>query len=366
MSSYNDYQDFDFAKKELESKIFRMKESRKKSIENYTNERKEEAYKIIRESSESGGLTLKRFAELMGLSRERAYVYTRLLLKENKIKKNEKRKWVVTDESIYDLTVKAEFLGAMFSSLLEKSDFNVLNESSIGHHIINQVPSKEVDPVHKEDFLTYKKLFEPKFSEHDQLEKILFEFSNQIGSFIVYSMIYCMNHEGLSKLDTRFEKEMTVLKTFQKSLSILPSLLPRFRDFLDRFYGLFPKDLDQKTEYFKTNSDAYYLDGNILSKLLLAFFKLYPLMTYEFEKVLDERYFFKDNFKENPSSYEHYKKRIMAYNIWLENQEKCKHMYEEKPRGLQQCKLCGFVSRIKKPGPRYKRNKKTLIKQKTR
>ena len=211
------------------------------------------------------------------------------------------------------------------------------------------------------DFINYKKhlFFTSNFVEKDNLEKMLFEFSNRIGSFITYLMIYAMNSDNYNKSNnnellsgkTNDEISKEVIK--KGILSILPFLLEFFKDMYDKRTGKYPyfKDIEIQKEYFRKSPKYIIQENKSIISLLNAFKKLYPLMSYGFEKIMPEqnRYLFKDFLSEEPSGIEGYKKYMKDFYELLRKQETCKHDYEKKSKTSHyQCKLCKYIKPSKK------------------
>ena len=83
-----------------------------------------------------------------------------------------------------------------------------------------------------------------------------------------------------------------------------------------------------------------------------AFTKLYPLITYEFEKSSDKRYSYNEALRNTPSLVNYYKEKYheqsKAYKAKIEKQKLCKHKYKEPQktdtgRIIQQCSICNFI-----------------------
>jgi hypothetical protein len=52
-------------------------------------------------------------------------------------------------------------------------------------------------------FTGYKHYFEPKFSEKDELERCVFEFSNKIGAFITFVLMHAMNPDNKKIINSK-------------------------------------------------------------------------------------------------------------------------------------------------------------------
>jgi hypothetical protein len=108
----------------------------------------------------------------------------------------------------------AENFGQKFrENILTKQVPLVLNEDE--NFLIFQ-KDKEFKKSYKYDFTTYKKYFNFNIQEDMQdniiLEKELFEFSNRIGAFVIYTLIQFMNPDNISGnevLTRRTNEELT-------------------------------------------------------------------------------------------------------------------------------------------------------------
>ena len=88
-------------------------------------------------------------------------------------------------------------------------------------------------------------------------------------------------------------------------------------------------------------------------KLIDAFTSIYPLMSYEFEKILPTRYKFKEVLNGWPSAVEGYKKSLDSFRELLKKQESCKHRYGKPTWTLygfvgQQCEVCRHIRKVRK------------------
>ena len=85
------------------------------------------------------------------------------------------------------------------------------------------------------DCTSYTSLYKPMFTNKDEIEHALFEFSNRVGAFITYALIQAMNPDNNKmSLSTKGQDEI-VKKWAQNSISrILPFLVKNFNDFVYR------------------------------------------------------------------------------------------------------------------------------------
>ena len=329
------------------------------------------------------GILVKVLAKLVNLSDRSITHYIQELKEEGKIKTSEKTgKIVSTSEVFKDPIINAEIFGYYFrTTLLSMSNKNVKKNfilTDVSNTTFWGKTKKIYNPetnnydeftetlnFSRDDFINYKKqlFFTSNFVEKDNLEKMLFEFSNRIGSFITYLIIYAMNPDNYDEqknnesLSGKTKDEIAKEIINKGILSITPFLASFFRDIYDKRTGKYPyfKDIETKKEYL-TRSPKYIIqEKESIISLLDAFTKLYPLMSYEFEKIMPEqnRYLFKDFLSEKPSGINGYKQYMKEFYELLRKQEICKHEYEEKSETIDkkiivQCKLCNYMTKFNK------------------
>ena len=367
----------------------RRRNSLNKGREDYHIERKERG--IIRKNNileiivsytiHNDGILVKDLAKLVKLSDRFITHYIQELKEEEKIKTSEKNgKLVSTSEVFKYPLINTEIFGYYFKTrflnknISSKKNFILTDVSNTTFY--NRKTKKIYNPqtndydefpetlnFSREDFINYKKqlFFTSNFVEKDNLEKMLFEFSNRIGSFITYLIIYAMNSDNYNNsnnselLSDKTNDEISKEVIKKGILSILPFLLESFKDMYDKRTGKYPyfKDIETKKEYFRKLPKYIIQENESILSLLDAFKKLYPLMSYEFEKIMPEqnRYLFKDFLSEEPSGIEGYKKYMKDLYELLRKQETCKHEYEEKSETdykqiIVQCKLCNHKTKL--------------------
>jgi predicted transcriptional regulator len=349
--------DFDHQMKErISLKINKARKKRDELLDSQRQEREEGIYSIIKLYSIGNGIPHQRLADIVELDRKSIRPYIRSLMEKDLVRKNEQNGWYISTESYYkDPIFKAEVFGDSFQYKLRNKNFQVLNNVS-GRMLFSPDQKK----MFQYDFTKYKELFEPKFSQNNNIEKILFEFSNQIGAFITYLMIYCMNPDNKNNNTTNFSREESdriTQKMFQTAMNqITPYLIIRFRDFLNNMSNIDPtKDNNKIRDIHSKESSKYYLQKDIVIKLLESFVRIYPIMTLEFERILDKRYFFKEALEGWPSAIEGYKKWLISYNEDLKKQETCKHEFGKSTESvlyfgkiIQQCSKCKYIKNMKK------------------
>ena len=279
------------------------------------------------------GILVKVVAKLVNLSDKSITHYIKELKEEGKIKTSEKTgRLVSTSEIFKDPIVNSEIFGYYFKTKL-------LNNNKSNKNTIILNPNTEywyTDNNDETKYFTFSnELFEPNFTENDILEEMLFEFSNRIGSFITYLIIYAMNPDNYDEqknnksLSGKTKDEIAKEIINKGILSITPFLASFFRDMYDKRTGKYPyvtreEDFETKKEYLSRSPQYIINEKESILALISAFTRLYPLMSYEFEKIMPEqhRYLFRDYLIKQPSGIEGYKKYMKEFYEYLKNQEK--------------------------------------------
>jgi hypothetical protein len=129
-------------------------------------------------------------ARITGIHRSTVNRVARRFEENGKIKiirKGKTARYVALNDAQVDVGIGASILGKGFtSSLFFGNEGMILSDCT-------QVPQNI-------DFSTYRHYFQPNFTEYSKLEKTIFEFTNQIGAFIIYIFIQAMNNDNINKL----------------------------------------------------------------------------------------------------------------------------------------------------------------------
>jgi hypothetical protein len=326
---------------------------RRKLLNKYRQETENKIFEIVRIYSLRDGISHQELADKMELHRTNLQPYTDSLMEKNKIsRKNKKSKYFVTQDIFKDPILNASiFADTVRFKLLKNTDkFLILNED-ISFIFSNDHQDKE----YFKNFITYKNFFQPNFTKNQNLEKMLFEFSNRIGSFITYLLIYSMNFNKMNRESVELtdkEKDEIIQRMVEEGITNLIPYLPHFfKDTVNKALGNFPRfNFEKRLEYFKKNPKLVF-DPDINNKLIDAFTKLYPLMSYEFEKILPQQFrlIYGKELKGWVSAIEEHKKYLNEFHEKLREQRTCKHEYIKKSKTSRyQCKLCNHIKKTTK------------------
>jgi hypothetical protein len=112
---------------------------------------------------------------------------------------------------------------------------------------------------------------------------MLFEFSNRIGAYIIYAMMWSMNPDN-----NMFSPEQTdevIQKLAINSISrVLPFLVWQFKDSVYRGINQYPSGYEAGVKYMK-KSPSLILSKNIIEQLKKSFLRLYPCIYYELQSI---------------------------------------------------------------------------------
>ena len=320
-----------------------LRDARVKYLEPHTADKENAILEVIMLYGMKGGISHNQLAHIANLDRKSLRKYTQHLMKDGKIRRDGIHgRYFPTEEAYKDPLLNATLFGDDFRfRLLDKKQDLVLCNQIITDFELK----KEIDCT------SYTDLYKPMFTPEDEVERALFEFSNRIGAFITYALIQAMNPDNnKTSLSTRGQDEI-VKKWAQNSISrILPFLVKNFNDFAYRAIDQYPHGYEEQVKFME-KSPRFILDKLIISRLLTAFGKLYPRLSYEFDKMVMNL----------PKASENYKRYMEEMHEKWKRQQSCEHVYNGPPTMTlygyygKQCFKCHYIKRVKNPNPLQKR-----------
>jgi hypothetical protein len=305
------------------------------------------------------GIRHIKLASLVGLSRRRLQHYIQILIKNGRIKRDGlKGPYFPAHDFYRDPIIDAKLFGSNFESLFLSRSGQIAFNQSLQYPIFSTNPNT-LTQHHFENFASTKKYFDIKFSLNDMLEYQIFEFSNRLGAAIIYSIIQGLNSDNFPKspsviLTPSFQNQLSMRYIDEAITHIIQILPQRFRQFFQ--YSLkteFPGNGKPPDEVQIRYDPVIPYDKETIRLLLKAFSRVYPLLTFEFEKLRGRPFIYKKYVGNTSIHIEQHKKKIDQLHKNLEKQKKCRHEFK-KPvrifyRYAKQCKLCGYIQRVKKP-----------------
>jgi hypothetical protein len=306
-------------------------------LQNYKEEKEQQILDKIYLYSLVGGISRKDLAKEVRLNEKNLWRYITRLKTKKQVKKCDglKGKLLPTDsieESYTDPLSKAKLLGESFRrKVLFSNKFLVTTEDKV------EFPFKYCI-----DYTIYKRYFEPKFKDTDLLEKMLFEFSNRIGAYIVYVLTWAMTQEN-NEIHNSEHIEEIVKKVVMTAVSrILPASILQFRESVFKGIGQYPIGFEAKVQYMN-ESPSYILSKKVVDQVKRAILHLYPRVYYELQlmtEYLPMELASKKRFEEELKN-----KRLL--------QKTCHHKYgpsEMMREGIyyRKCMRCDFLQRIGK------------------
>jgi hypothetical protein len=254
------------------------------------------------------------------------------------IRKGKTTRYVLAGNAFIDKGISAYLLNMKFVSHLLGKDKIILSDK------VRTYPSFI-------DYTTYRRYFEPKFTQKRQLEKTIFEFSNQLGAFITYIFIHAMNPDKIKrpiavskkKKENIIKKDRFVSEEWVKTAisSRLILMLRKFRDCIKPF-GYIPDILTEEGQKKREETGYYLLDKKSIDELFTAFGNVYTRLKTELDEIMNSL----------PELMKWFKKQEKYITKKYERQDKCyKHDYSKSPETLKlisgkekigkECSICG-------------------------
>jgi hypothetical protein len=245
-------------------------------------------------------------------------------------------KYFPTEQAYRDTRLSADIFGSKFGSYILKKGILVTTNKRIEYSI----PS-----FYCIDFTIYKRYFEPKFTEEDKLEHMLFEFSNKIGAFITFTLIQAMSRNNKHLI---FSKENNttdeLIQEWIKNviLYVVPDLAWEFKTTVYKSLDKYPKNYKSNIKFMSKRSRLLFSknDTHLLSG---SFTRIYPLLSYELENILNEL----------PKVTNSFKTQLEYIEQKSKEQQTCKHEYGQPTYTLygygRQCSKCHYFERLKSP-----------------
>ncbi len=296
---------------------------------------------VIMVNTPLGGLSVIGLSDIMRLDRRSIGSYIKKLLKKKVIGfgKNNDR-YIATNKFFKEWEhekIKTQLFGLAFLDTLNHGNMILNNKNKF-------VTNNYQESIPISDF-TEGKIFDPYFSDNDHLEELLFEFSNRIGSFILYLIISSMNPSYFhgNKQIPPSVIELMISKAIESGTKIIvdhssrSSIYYRFIELIAKNYGiqvfdgkkvLGPKIKNRngieevRKRYLLFNKEFY-------KEIMTAFLKLYPSMTYEFEKLLDRRLFFTDVLKNRKPEVTARLQDQLLHKELRKKQKVCNHDFDD-------------------------------------
>jgi predicted transcriptional regulator len=278
---------FDLKQKERYSE--KMRQYRKNTYserEQHKREKEEAMLQIVEMYDSRGGISHNKLANIVHLDRKSLRPYTQNLLKQGLIKREGNKhhgKYIPTRKPSYtDLLLRASLFADYFRLHLlnaaAKPRFAILYEyNGYGSQslIVDEPPEdyfmkapEDRDPLEAAmvDFTAYTKYYQPKFTEQDKLECMLFEFSNRIGAFITYAIVQAANLSDNGVLSKREQRQFITDWVHTCISHVIPQLTMFFEDSIYR-------------------AGSRHIQNSELNEI---FQRLYPYLGYKLRKSISK------------------------------------------------------------------------------
>jgi predicted transcriptional regulator len=314
---------------------FEYRRKKENYLDEYRQEKMNTILEIIRIYGMRGGISHDRLSKEVYLDPKNLGPYIKELIKEGLAKKDKglRGKYFPTEEAYKDQLLNAYLFGNNFRRNILQKDRVITTDRKVEYII--------PFPPHCRDFTIYRHYFEPKFDERSELEHNLFEFSNKIGAFITYFLIQIMDVDRI-KLTSNRSTDFLLEELVRKAVStIIPYVMSIFKDSVYKSAGKYPLTHEDKVKYLE-KKPRYVFEKDTIRELRRSFVRIYPLMSYEFEKI-DESL---------SDELESFKEHLKYMRKKWKRQEVCKHEYNLPVMTIhgycgKQCNKCHHIARVK-------------------
>jgi hypothetical protein len=319
--------DLDKFRKNWKQKYKDSNKEKKEKAATRKKENLEKTLQCIQICTMSDGIKVTQLAKMMGEERKTVGGYVKILKEKGLVIVNPTTELLLsTDPAIIrckqDKAIFWRFAEGFLDLFNER--YLILGSKENQRFITNNY--KENKPILR---FTSGKVFEPDFRKEDHLEKLLFEFSNRIGSFITYLILY---HFDNSNLRDRELPPNIIQYVIKKNIEIAVDRIVRpdssiYDKFIDRSLEHYRLEAFDKEETNKNNK--VLVNCKFYNDLCRAFLNLYPTVVYEFEKMLKRRQFFKEELKNVIPVTEIAKEEYVNRMDIRKKRSECDHEYEE-------------------------------------
>ena len=289
-----------------------------------------------------GGISKVKIAKALGIDRKYLGRYLMNLQIRNLVRQEKGRqgRFFPNMHTTVDTDLSAEVFSDLFL-------VNILNPND-GDDDIAEVTSPYIKPR-----LPYQ---DPNY--HLNLERIIFDFSNTVGTFITYILIQSMNQVNniATHIQDVKEKDLVIQKWISDAISELQEyLLPIFKEhiylYIPTFNDRCKRDwITESMIKYTFQEPRYVFDNSTITDLTSAFSNTYPDLYHTLENIR----------KRWPKIVQRSKEDISHHSMRHEIQMKCKHKYNDCRIPVGQ----GLNPTIFRPGAHCDRCHRTIYKDK--
>jgi hypothetical protein len=292
-----------------------------KYLDGYEEEVRQKVYETIQIFSVTeGGIQIGMLAKMIGLDRSNLDKYLKRLISSSLITKGNgfQGKYMAVKDPSTDPLLMVDLFAKDFVLKMLHNQTNL----SFGHN-----------------------------QPGDILEKIIFEFSNLIGSYIIYTIIQGTNPDNYERLSPQLQDTLSGKCVSRAITKVIPDLVYRFIDHLEMANVKRPLGSAEFAKQ-KPMQPNLLFDIETTSSLLRAFSNIYPLLSKEFEKIRSS--------KGPYTALELYKNRLRMSAEIAEKKQNCKHLYNRAIKTisgiyLKKCSKCDDEQIVKKLDARGKK-----------
>lgn len=335
-------------KKKIKEK--RTRDSKKANATRYgrtQDEVKNNILKNIRIYTAWDGISINDLADTVNLDRKSTQPYTKELVAEGLIKKNKHGLYVSTDQILIKFIDESKSKSYAF----ERYFLTFFDSLSILYNFDGMYHTKRTKNIFKYRYDIEEGIFQLDFGKGDDLEKSIFDFSNRIGAFITFLLVYWFNSSLYDNKLSQEECRQIIFKNIQNTINKMMESTA----FTSIYYN-FVKNVDENYNNKRIKDKITIVNSRIPfdlefhNHLTSALWNIYPKFMLEFEKISDFLY---DNqnqpvrIKMSPIS--RTAKADKTYLERIRKQQDCKHQFNKLAEGkftkkMVKCIKCGKIT----------------------
>ena|GEM_PF-4483509 len=289
---------------EFES-LFGIKLSEKRDLQRHVTIVEHSIMNVLQNNP--NGLGIGVLAKMIGINRKNLKLHLRRLIERGYVKKDDglRGKYFPTEKIIKNPILSSALMAKSFASHLLGEPNLILSNLKLNPKLI--------------DFRALLPYLE---KEEFGLPRVMFEFANQIGAYILYCLIQAMNQDNKILKGTKYLKKDSIIQEIVK-YSIVPivaELLSKFKDAIRmELSSLKGNDEDHFGPFidYGWSQPEFQLNKSIIKEISFVYSGLFPNMFRELEKIREKLPFLM-------FAYDKHREYLRMQDAYQKN---CEHLY---------------------------------------
>jgi hypothetical protein len=255
------------------------------------------------------GLGIGVLAKMIGIDSKNLTLHLRRLIERGYVKKDDglRGKYFATEKIIKNPVLSSSLMAKSFASHLLGEPNLILSDLKLNPKLI--------------DFRALLPYLE---KEEFGLPRVMFEFANQIGAYILYCLIQAMNQDNKILKGTKYVKKDSIIQDviMYSIIPIVAELLSKFKDSIRmELSSLKGNDEDPFGPFidYGWSQPEFQLNKSVIDEISFVYSGLFPNMFCELEKIREKLPFLM-------FAYDKHREYLRMQDAYQKN---CKHTYVE-------------------------------------